>query len=331
MELARKDDKVVQALILRLFPAASQHLTNTSYGPERLSEWLTARRVAHPDILKLYLEWQAGEGLSAFTDAERAFSLLQDETALDTFLRSIDLDRLEDVIAALENYEGRYPIKGVPVATIVLLNLLPILPEKSRGMFGADARIIVTRVVLRLLRQLPGAEEIERTVSEVLPKLQTLSSRFQLILLVGHRENTGHKLISEPAAAAIEEELVVEVGSARITALLQERDLFILAHWVQQLLPDGELVLPALDNLDLNANILTGALTEVRSQDHDSRVVTRKRRLQWDMLTDLYGGEEVNIQVPELGVAVSNRGLRSSVGRGVAVVGERGFGDDCGL
>ena len=39
----------------------------------------------------------------------------------------------------------------------------------------------------------------------------------------------------------------------------------------------------------------------------------------------------VNIQVPGLGVAVSNRGLRSSVGRGVAVVGEHGFRDDCGL
>ena len=41
--------------------------------------------------------------------------------------------------------------------------------------------------------------------------------------------------------------------------------------------------------------------------------------------------EAVNIQVPGLGVAASNRGLRSSVGRGVAVVGERGFRDDCGL
>ena len=40
---------------------------------------------------------------------------------------------------------------------------------------------------------------------------------------------------------------------------------------------------------------------------------------------------DVNVQVPGLGVAASNRGLRSSVGRGVAVVGERGFRDDCGL
>ena len=43
------------------------------------------------------------------------------------------------------------------------------------------------------------------------------------------------------------------------------------------------------------------------------------------------GLSQVNIQVPGPGVAASNRGLRSSVGRGVAVVGERGFRDDCGL
>ena len=41
--------------------------------------------------------------------------------------------------------------------------------------------------------------------------------------------------------------------------------------------------------------------------------------------------EQVSIQVLGLGVAAGNRGLRSSVGRGVAVVGERGFRDDGGL
>lgn len=49
-----------------------------------------------------------------------------------------------------------------------------------------------------------------------------------------------------------------------------------------------------------------------------------------DVVDDV-GPAEVNIQAPGLGVAASNRGLRSSVGRGVAVVGERGFRDDCGL
>ena len=39
----------------------------------------------------------------------------------------------------------------------------------------------------------------------------------------------------------------------------------------------------------------------------------------------------VNIQVPGLGVAVSDRWLRFGGGRGVAVVAERGFRDDCGL
>lgn len=43
------------------------------------------------------------------------------------------------------------------------------------------------------------------------------------------------------------------------------------------------------------------------------------------------GINDVNIQAPGPGVAVSDRGLRFGGGRGVAVVAERGFGDDSGL
>lgn len=234
LDAGGKDRKVVSALIGRLFPAGLRYLSNTSYGPDFLGKWLTARRVAHAEILGLYLERVTGEGLSAFTDAERAFTMLDDEDALDTFLRSIDLDRLEDVIAALENYEGRYPTKGVRAASTVLLNLLPILPERPRGMLGADARLVVTRVVLRLLRQLPTPEEVERVVREVLPKILTLSSRFQLILLVGHRENAGHKLISTSAAEELEVELADAERAVEPSELAKEWDLLRLLYWVQE-------------------------------------------------------------------------------------------------
>jgi len=43
------------------------------------------------------------------------------------------------------------------------------------------------------------------------------------------------------------------------------------------------------------------------------------------------GFPKVNIQVPGLGIAPSNHGLRSCVGRDVVVVRERGLRDDCTL
>ena len=294
-----RNRKVVSTLIERLFPAGLRYVGGSNYGPDWLGRWLTARRVAHAEILALYLERVAGEGLSAFTDAERAFSMLADEDTLDTFLRAIDLDRLEDVIAALENYEGRYPVQGVQPATTVLLNLLPILPKRPRGMLGADTRIVVTRVVLRLLRQLPSPDEIERVVRAVLPKLSTLSSRFQLILLVGHQENAGHKLISVSAAEELEAELVEAVRVAEPVMLAQEWDLLGLLYWAQERLPEGTSVLSTHDDLDLNAKILLDARAEVLTQAMGSRVVTRKQRLQWDVLVKLYGSEDT------LGEAIS--------------------------
>ena len=292
-----KDRKVVSALIERLFPAGLRYIGGSNYGPDWLGNWLTARRVAHAEILGLYLERVAGEGLWAFTDAERAFTIIDDEDALDTFLRSIDLSRLEDVIAALENYEGRYPIRGVPSATIVLLNLLPILPERPRGMLGADARIVVSRVVLRLLRQLPSPDEVERVVRDILPKLSTLSSRFHLILLAGHQENAGHKLISASGADDLEGELAEAVRAAEPGELVQEWELLRLLYWASGRVPEGISALRTHDNLDLNAKILTDARAEVRIQTMDSRIVTRKQRLQWDVLIKLYGSEEALDQV----------------------------------
>ena len=297
LEAGGKNRKVVSALIERLFPAGQRYMGGSNYGPDWLGSWLTARRVANAEILALYLERVAGEGLWAFTDAERAFTMIGDEDALNTFLRSIELSRLEDVIAALENYEGRYPINGVQPATTVLLNLLPILPKRPRGMLGADTRIVVTRVILRLLRQLPSPDEVERVVRAVLPKLSTLSSRFQLIILVGHQKNAGHKLISSSAAEELEAELAKVVHGAEPDMLAQEWDLVGLLYWAQERTPEGTWTLPTHDNLELNAKILIDARAEVYSQAMGSRVATRKQRLQWDVLIKLYGGEEALGQV----------------------------------
>lgn len=297
IEAGGRDKKVVRAVVERLFPAALRYISNTNYGPDWLGRWLTARRVAHAEILGLYLERVAGEGLWAFTDAERAFTLLDDSDALDTFLRSIELERLEDVIAALENYEGRYPTKGVCPATTVLLNILPILPERPRGFLGADARLVVMRVVLRLLRQLPGAEEVQRAVQESLPKLSTLSSCLSLIQLVSHQEGAGHKLINASDAEDLEADLVAAVRSAEPEDLAQEWDLLRLLYWVQQKLPDDESALPTQDNPDLNAKVLVDARAEVRSQAQNTRVLGRQQRLHWDVLVKLYGSEQALCQV----------------------------------
>lgn len=139
----------------------------------------------------MYLERVAGDSLLAFYEAEKAWSRFADRKALDTYLRSIDIGRLQDVIGALESYEDQFAPDHVVLASIVLLNLLPELPERKRGVFELSTTMVVTRVTYRLLRSLKDPAAIETAVKTILPEVTTLSSKLALITQVGHREVPG--------------------------------------------------------------------------------------------------------------------------------------------
>ena len=215
VEGAGERESVVAALIGRLFPAAQRHLPRgTHYGGDWTARWLRDRRVAHEEILRLYLERVAGQRLEAFRDAERAWVVMADERALDDLLHSLDPARLEDVISSLEAFESEFKPEHVVPATTVLLNLLPELPERPRGMLDMDSRLVVGRVVYRLLRVIADPVVVEQAVSAILPRLKFLSSKLELITDIGYREGAGHKLATEDAARRFEANWRAEVRAA---------------------------------------------------------------------------------------------------------------------
>ncbi len=178
IQAAGMHNGVVRAMIERLFPAGQRHLGGSHYGGDWQGRWLRERRVAHKDILRLYLERVAGESLQAFTDAEKAWTYMANREALDGYLRSLDAARLQDVIASLEAYEDQFAPAHVVPGTIVLLNLLPDLPERQRGMLGLDTKLVVSRVFYRLLKSLHDSAAVEAAVRQILPELKSLSQRW---------------------------------------------------------------------------------------------------------------------------------------------------------
>ena len=119
-------------MVSRLFPAAERYIGGNHYGGDWKARWLRERRVAHEDILRLYLERAAGAGLVSFARAEWAWVQMTNREALDNYLRSLDPAQLEGVIASLEVFEDQFRREHVVPTTIVLLNLLPDLPERQR-------------------------------------------------------------------------------------------------------------------------------------------------------------------------------------------------------
>lgn len=288
-----EQEESVRNLIRRLFPGGERHLGGANYGGDWNNRWLRERRVAHKDVLRYYLERVVGDQLQAFTDAENAWAKITDKAEFEGYLKSLPIEHVQDVISSLEAYEDEFGKQHVVPATVVLLNLLPQLPDRQRGMFDLDTRLVVGRVVYRLVRALKEPEAIEAAVQEILPQVLSLSSKQELITDVGYREGAGHKLVSEVAAKTFETEWRTAVRSASPEELANETDLLktlLLAK--REAEPDEpELLIP--DDPRITYALLKSARSEARSQSMGSRAVRLKPRLAWNVLTELYGDEDI--------------------------------------
>lgn len=289
-----EDDQVpiVESMIKRLFPAAERHIGGTNYDAGWQKSWLKGRRVAHRDLLALYLERVAGDGLRSFLDAERAWVLISDEGELDAYLRSLPPERLETVVSSLETFEDDYKPEHVVPGVVVLLNLLPDLPDRPRGMFDLDPRLVVSRVTYRLLRSLQDPDLVKQASEEALPRITSLSSKLELISDIGYREGAGHKLVTESHAAAFESAWRDEVRAATPAELAKESDLLRVLIIAKKEAGDNEDPIELADDPDLTLAMLKAARSEVRSQAMGSRAVSRSTRLAWDVLVDLYQDED---------------------------------------
>lgn len=283
-----------RAVIERLFPMALRHIGGSAYAGDFRKGWLRKRRVAHSDVFNTYLARRPTETLETFRQAETAFAYLADREKLDTFLRRLPIEQVDEVIEALEAWEDEYPSEAVVSALIVLLNLLPDLPERNRGMFDFGTRVRVGRVIYRLARSLGDPDRVMEAVREVLPEVSTLSSRLELITDVGWKKNAGHKLISEADAATLEAELRNQALATDPRALAGEWNLLRVVY--EMIGPDAEAdsgrgyVVPS--DPDLALAILRAARSSNRSQTVGSRAVREQPVLHWNMLTTIFGSDE---------------------------------------
>jgi KAP family P-loop domain len=294
LEISGGNKALVKNLLRRMFPASIRHFENNNYGSDWLRTWLRERRVAHPDVLQLYLERTLSDGLASFAIAEHAYELLEDGDAFRAFLEELPPASREEVIHALETFEGDFPDAGIVPGVTCLLNVLPSIPERPRGMFSLDKRKTVSRVVYRMLKQLGDDQAAhEQAVDKILPNLEFLSSKLELLLTVGHIKGAGHKFISEERAAQLQKELADEVMAASAEDLAREENLLRLlrapANWGSSTLRTIDAGAP----LALHYALFRSALGHMTSQSMGSRHVQRTQTLAWDALTATYGDEVI--------------------------------------
>ena len=229
-ETARTAREVVEAMIDHLFPVGARIRTmsdgeSAPYANDDEAEHRTERRVAHDHILRRYLERTTSPELLTFHDAERALARMANRDRLNEFIRSFAPLRWQDVVSSLCDLADRFRPEHVEPGVVVLLNLWPDMPERpsSSSVLGDDARGTIRRATLRLLRVLEDAAGVEAAVRRILPHVSSLSSKVELVLLVGHREKSGYKLVSVTAANEFESRLRNEIRAASADDLAEER------------------------------------------------------------------------------------------------------------
>jgi hypothetical protein len=293
LDSAADRQAVIRSLIERLFPFAARHLGGSSYGGDYQKRYIRERRIAHEAVLRLYLERLAGPQLRSFLAAEGAWEVMNDREKFDEALRAEPEDQQGAVAAALENYEDEYRPEHVVPGCIVLWNLWPGLPDPpARGMFDLESRFVIGRVTYRLLRSLGDPTAVEAAAREILPELSSLSAKWEVITDVGYRENAGHELVSEPAAAQLEADWREEVRAATAADFVAEPDLLRVLIFARRDVSGDEPALELPDDPDVTRQLLLAARSDTRSQAMDSRAVTRSPRLAWDVLIEVVGGEE---------------------------------------
>lgn len=285
---------VVKAAIERLFTAAFRHIGGANYiGQEWSHRWLRDRRVAHADILRLYLERVAGNDLLAFNQAEIAWERMSSPEALAAHLGSLEPNLIIETISSLEAFTHDADPQHVLSGCVTLLNVLPALPERERGLFDLGNNIAVTRVVCRLLRSLDNMDRVESVVRAAIPLLNTAFAKLTLVQIVGHRPGIGLELVSENTANELAHTWRTEFCSKDADSLACEPELLqsYLAANTQRLPGDSAATVPP--DVSVTRNILLSAKRESRSQTLGTRSVTKSVRLAWKELVEIYGGDAV--------------------------------------
>ena len=281
---------IVESMITQLFPAGGHHIGGSSYGDGWKNEWLRERRIAHEDILRLYLERFETEKLRTFMEmeAEQAWKYISDCAAFNKYLRSLDQTKLQHVIANLGVFEELFAPEHVVPGTIVLLNLLP-LPEQQRGIFDWSSNVTVIRVVYRLLKSLNNPTSIEEAVRQILPELRSLSSKLRLINIVWYHKDVSDRLVSEQMAAEVEKAWREKVRSASVDDLVNEHDLLEILLHTKRTTGPSENSLNIENSSKLTLSLLRSAQDKSQVQEMGSQATQHSPSFAWDKLIELYG------------------------------------------
>ncbi len=238
LERAGKHREAMEGLNSHLFPTTLRFRQNRSFASWQLERWKRERRVAHPDVLRFYLEKTLPSGVLPARLIADIVAKLGDEAALAAALDALTPEQFENALDRLRSHEDEYPAGCTAVALRLLVDRVSRIRRHTRHFFDMPPMWRVWLVGKSLLTSIESPEERMGIVRDVFGKLSSLSAKWALLMTAGYKAQEDESiLVQKNELEALAEELRTQVLAATATQLTEEHEAALLLGWAAG---DGE-------------------------------------------------------------------------------------------
>lgn len=293
-------EAALRRMISELFPCSQKYTSNTSFGSDWLKNWRMNGRVAHPDNLRFYLEKNFPANEFPIREVHKFFEAMKTGAELQAIIDSMSMEQFEKMLSRMQDYEEKYTAEMAENAIPILLNNAHKVREERQQMFDFGGDVEVKRLVYRLLRHLKTEEERLKVVNSVLPRINTISNRLDVVNIVSHKESVGHGLVPQAEVDKLDAELKDQIAQSTRESLLKEKDLPWLLQWIADSSAENlQIVAQHLTDDMLFLKVLRSSLSEAFSSSLGQAAQKKTHTLPWPGLQKLVG-ENLNQRVTDL-------------------------------
>ena len=296
---SKRAREVVEVMINLLFPRGAwlRRISDGDAGThenEDAAKQFGERRVAHEHILRLYLERVTSPDLLAFHYAKRALACMTDHDKLNEFIRTLDVSQWQNVVLNICYHGDQFRPEHVEPGIVVLMNLLPDISEQSSGTVCLDdIMATIQKAAYQLLTVFKETDAIEAEIHNILRAVTSLSSKLELVILVGYKKNSGRMLISETAATEFETSLRNEIRATPTDELAGEWNPLRILHFAKSISVQSEQMFDIDDSPELTFSLLQSVRGGAIIGSLGYRTLRRTSTLDLKSLINLYDSEEV--------------------------------------
>ncbi len=285
-----------------LFPAGLALVGNNHYDTREDDKAGRERRVANWRFLRFFLDKQLPQEVVPARKVQDVFEAFGDPDRLRVLLEEEDLEGLDRLMLRLQEYEDAFQPQKVLQAIPVISDRHARLMSKTGRTIDFGADVSYGGLMRRMLDKVEDPEQLTYQLKTILPRIDSLSARQELVSIVGHRPNTGEKRVSQEDADWFEGYMVTALENASKASLAREYALTRLLIRAKQ--HDEERGDRLITRLAEDDGIFLAALLRYYNRSNtgveDGPMQERMPTLRWDDLCYLFGEDTVRRRVDEL-------------------------------